>query len=115
MRCANGDESSHLGPSGTQAEKGNAKTIKTLIPAGQPLEIGGGFVDNTIGMIDRGSNERQGPARLLGSESVHGLPLDWSEPKRASKRSRSERLRQLLATQNVHGLPTSWDEVHLSE
>ena len=66
-------------------------------------------------MIDRGFNGRQEQVRLLGSESVHGLPLDWSEPKRRVRLARSQRLRHLLATQNVHGIPTSWNEVHLSE
>jgi len=99
----------------TEQEMAKRKQLKQLISGGQPLEIGGGFVDNPFGMIERGSSEGQERIRLLGSESVHGLPLDWSEPKRPSRRSRSKRSRQMLATQNVHGLPTSWDEAHLSE
>jgi hypothetical protein len=66
-------------------------------------------------MIDRGAANQKEGAKLLGSESVHGLPLDWSESKRRSaRRIRSQRLRHLLATQNVHGIPTSWNEVELS-
>jgi hypothetical protein len=66
-------------------------------------------------MIDRGSSGRQKQPKLLGSESVHGLPLDWSVPRRHVRRGRPDRTRQLLGTQNVHGIPTSWGEVHLSE
>jgi hypothetical protein len=65
-------------------------------------------------MIDRAFSGRQEEVKLLGSESVHGLPLDWSEPKRRTRHAQSKRLRHLLATQNVHGIPTAWDEVDLS-
>jgi hypothetical protein len=65
-------------------------------------------------MIDQGFNEGQQRNKMLGSESVHGLPLNC-EPKRQARPTRSQRLRHLLATQNVHGIPTSWDEVELSE
>jgi hypothetical protein len=66
-------------------------------------------------MIDRGFSGRQERVKLLGSQSVHGLPLDWPEPKRHLRRTRSQRLRNLLGTQNVHGIPTAWNEVELSE
>jgi hypothetical protein len=68
-------------------------------------------------MIDHGITEGQRRTKHLGSESVHGLPLDWSQPKRHSRNELNslERSRRLLATQNVHGIPTSWDELNLSE
>ena len=68
-------------------------------------------------MIDRRTDAKPAKAKLLGSENVHGLPLDWAEPKARSRNNLhfQERSRRLLATQNVHGLPTSWDELNLSE
>lgn len=64
-------------------------------------------------MIDRGKTEKR--SKSLGSESVHGLPLDWPEQPRNTAARIHRRREALLATQNVHGLPTVWDELDLSE
>ena len=65
-------------------------------------------------MIDRGIQTDQ-RSKSLGSESVHGLPLDWPEQPRKTVPSIQHRREALLATQNVHGLPTVWAELDLSE
>ena len=66
-------------------------------------------------MIERGFQKTNQRATPLGNESVHGLPLDWSEPKRAIAIKIQRKRAASLATQNVHGLPTIWDELDLSE
>jgi hypothetical protein len=65
-------------------------------------------------MIDRGIKTDK-RSKSLGSESVHGLPLEWPEQPRKNARDSQRRREALLATQNVHGLPTIWDELDLSE
>ena len=67
-------------------------------------------------MIDRGIQRTGNRDKALGTESVHGLPLDWPEAKRHQFKAKAKRRRDaLLATQNVHGMPTAWDELDLSE
>jgi hypothetical protein len=62
-------------------------------------------------MIDQGIRNAKKRIKALGDQSVHGLPLEWPESKRAVRPP--NRNRQIsLATQNVHGLPTSWNELN---
>ena len=66
-------------------------------------------------MIERGFQKMTERNKSLGNESVHGLPLDWPEPKRSTAVPVQGKRKSLLATQNVHGLPTIWGELDLSE
>lgn len=60
-------------------------------------------------MINRGIHgAEKNRIKALGTESVHGLPLDLPEPRRKVARSK-RRLNDSLATQSVHGLPTEWE------
>ena len=77
------------------------------------LETGASITD-IDDMIDRGIRKEKQP-KPLGSESVHGLPLDWPEIIRDTKPLLKKFRKAPLGTQNVHGLPTSWEELDLSE
>jgi len=66
-------------------------------------------------MIDRGIQGTEKRVKALGSESVHGLPLEWPDLRRDTNPVLKQRRPAPLATQNVHGLPTDWEEVDFSE
>lgn len=78
------------------------------------LETGATITD-IDDMIDRGIRGKEKRPKPLGSESVHGLPLDWPEITRDTKPLLKQARKAPLGTQNVHGLPTTWEELDLSE
>ena len=103
-------------PSNEWTKNGAHRLVKKPPIEAVLLERAGAFSDINNSMIDRSFQKTtQRSSKSLGSESVHGLPLDWPEQKRSTGMKVQAKQQSSLATQNVHGLPTIWDELDLSE